>query len=113
MQKHFPPIHFYFIRLEVQNYQSMQALIFAVEKINKNPDLLPNVTLGFKIFDTCTVLRRAAEGTLWMLSGEEQIVPNYHCGEEGTLAGIIGDSGSTRSILMAQILGLYRYPQVR
>ncbi|XP_056425655.1 extracellular calcium-sensing receptor-like [Hyla sarda] len=110
-QKYFNPLHFDSIRLEGQNYQSMQAFIFTVEEINKNPDFLPNITLGFKIFDTCTVLRRAAEGTLWMLSGGEESVPNYHCGE-GTLAGIVGDSGSTRSILMAQILGLYRYPQI-
>ncbi|XP_069618635.1 extracellular calcium-sensing receptor-like [Ranitomeya imitator] len=99
-------------RLEVRSFQSMQALIFAVEEINKNPDLLPNITLGFQIYDTCTVVRRAAEGTLWMLSGGETSVPNYQCGDEGTLAGIVGDSASTRSILMAQILGLYSYPQI-
>ncbi|XP_073507524.1 extracellular calcium-sensing receptor-like [Phyllobates terribilis] len=99
-------------QVEVQSYQIMQALIFAVEEINTNPDILPNITLGFQIYDTCTILRRAAEGTLWMLSGGEPSVPNYRCGEEGTLVGIVGDSASTRSILMAQILGLYRYPQI-
>ncbi|XP_073510938.1 extracellular calcium-sensing receptor-like [Phyllobates terribilis] len=98
--------------LEVRNYQMMQSFVFAVEEINKNPDLLPNITLGFQIYDTCTVVRRAAEGTLWMLSGGEPSVPNYRCGEEITLAGVVGDSASTRSILMAQILGLYRYPQI-
>ncbi|XP_053319880.1 extracellular calcium-sensing receptor-like [Spea bombifrons] len=98
--------------LEFQNFQSMQSLIFAVEEINMNPDLLPNITLGFHVFDTCTVLRRAAVGTLWMLSGGNESIPNYQCQEKAQLAGIVGDSGSTRSILMAQILGLYRYPQI-
>uniref|UniRef100_A0A8C5MJ02 G-protein coupled receptors family 3 profile domain-containing protein n=1 Tax=Leptobrachium leishanense TaxID=445787 RepID=A0A8C5MJ02_9ANUR len=99
-------------KLEVQNYQSMLAMIFAVEEINARPDLLPNITLGYQIYDTCTVLRRAAEGTMWMLSGGSESIPNYRCYGPSRLAGIIGDSGSTRSILMAQILGLYRYPQV-
>ncbi|XP_077118667.1 extracellular calcium-sensing receptor-like [Ranitomeya variabilis] len=99
-------------QFDVQNYQFMQALIFVLEEINKNPDLLPNITLGFQIYDTCTAVRRAAEGTLWMLSGREPSVPNYRCGEGGTLAGIVGDSGSTHSILMAQMLGLHRYPQI-
>ncbi|XP_018416490.1 PREDICTED: extracellular calcium-sensing receptor-like [Nanorana parkeri] len=98
--------------LELDNYQSMQAMIYAIEEINKSPDLLPNITLGYQIFDTCTVLRRAAEGTLWMLSGGKESVPNYRCEQTGAFAGIVGDSGSTRSILMAQILGLYRYPQI-
>ncbi|KAM5171741.1 extracellular calcium-sensing receptor-like [Mantella aurantiaca] len=98
--------------LELDNYQSMQAMIYAIEEMNKNPDLLPNITLGYQIFDTCTVVRRAAEGTLWMLSGGKESVPNYRCEKTNTFTGIVGDSGSTRSILMAQILGLYRYPQI-
>ncbi|KAM4749223.1 extracellular calcium-sensing receptor-like [Rhinophrynus dorsalis] len=93
-------------------YQSMQALIFAVEQINSSPDLLPNITLGFQIFDSCSAVRRAVQGTLWMLSGGEEITPNYHCHNGAPLAGIIGDSASTRTILMAQILSLYRYPQI-
>ncbi|XP_041441613.1 extracellular calcium-sensing receptor [Xenopus laevis] len=93
-------------------YQIMQALIFAVEEINADPELLPNITLGFQIFDTCTTLKEAAKGTLWILSGGQVITPNYHCHKGAPLAGIIGDSGSTRSILMAQFLGLYRYPQI-
>ncbi|XP_053575479.1 extracellular calcium-sensing receptor-like [Bombina bombina] len=90
----------------------MQALIFAVAEINMNPHILPNITLGFQIFDTCTVLRRATEGVLWMLSGYQESVPNYRCQKGAPLAAVIGDSGSTRSILMAHILGLYRYPQI-
>ncbi|CAH2272622.1 extracellular calcium-sensing receptor-like [Pelobates cultripes] len=91
---------------------SFQAMIFAMEKINANSDLLPNITLGFKIFDTCSAMRRAVEGTFWMLSGGSKSIPNYQWQEKTHLAGIIGDSGSVRSILMAQILGIYRYPQI-
>ncbi|XP_018107056.2 extracellular calcium-sensing receptor [Xenopus laevis] len=90
----------------------MHALIFAVQEINADPELLPNVTLGFQVYDACNTLRRAAQGTLFMLSGGKGITPNYHCDKGTRLAGIIGESGSTRSILMAQILGLYWYPQI-
>ncbi|XP_041444881.1 vomeronasal type-2 receptor 1 [Xenopus laevis] len=91
----------------------MQALVFAVEEINRDADLLPNITLGFHIFDTCTVLRRAVEGTLWMLSGGGGgIIPNFNCHKTAPLAGIIGDSGSSQSILMAQILGLSQCSQL-
>ncbi|OCT90659.1 hypothetical protein XELAEV_18019276mg [Xenopus laevis] len=92
-------------------YQNMRALIFAVEEINSDPELLPNITLGYQVFDTCFTLRKAAQGTLSVLSGGEEITPNYHCLKGAPLAGIIGDSWTTTSILMAQILGLYRYPQ--
>ncbi|XP_041441598.1 extracellular calcium-sensing receptor [Xenopus laevis] len=99
-------------RFGIEPYQSLQALTFAVDQINADPELLPNITLGFQVYDTCRTLRRAAQGTFAMLSGGEEIIPNYHCNKGAPLAGIIGDSGSTRSILMAQILGLNRYPQI-
>eukprot|EP00079_Xenopus_tropicalis_P023404 XP_012815783.1 PREDICTED: extracellular calcium-sensing receptor-like [Xenopus tropicalis] len=93
-------------------YQTMQALIFAIEEINADTELLPNVTLGFQALDSCNTLRRAAQGTLSMLSGGKEAIPNYHCHGGTPFAGLVGDSGSTRSILIAQILGLYRYPQI-
>ncbi|XP_018416491.1 PREDICTED: extracellular calcium-sensing receptor-like [Nanorana parkeri] len=98
--------------LDPQKFQRMQAMIFAIEEINKNPDLLPNITLGYWILDSCSVIIRAAGGTLWILSGGKESVPNYRCEGKGTFAGIVGDSGSAGSIIMAQILGLYRYPQI-
>ncbi|XP_041441615.1 vomeronasal type-2 receptor 1 [Xenopus laevis] len=93
-------------------YKSMRALVFAVEEVNADPDILPNITLGYQIFDTCNTLRRASQGTLWILGGGQEIIPNYYCSRGETLAGIIGECGSTPSIIMAQILGLYRYPQL-
>uniref|UniRef100_F7B4I5 G-protein coupled receptors family 3 profile domain-containing protein n=1 Tax=Xenopus tropicalis TaxID=8364 RepID=F7B4I5_XENTR len=89
-----------------------RALVFAVEEVNANPEILPNITLGYHIFDTCNTLRRAAQGTLWILSGGQEIIPNYYCAGGDPLAGVIGECGSTPSIIMAQILGLYRYPQI-
>ncbi|MEE6512413.1 hypothetical protein FKM82_019376 [Ascaphus truei] len=97
---------------ESQRYQGLRAMIFAIDEINSNPDLLPNITLGFQIFDTCVSMRRAIEGTLWMLSGGQGSIPKYRCHKGPPLAGVIGDSESTRSMLMAHILGLYRYPQI-
>ncbi|XP_031754146.1 vomeronasal type-2 receptor 26 [Xenopus tropicalis] len=99
-------------RFATEYYYSMQALIFAIKEINADPALLPNVTLGFQVFDTCLALRKAIQATLQMMSGRGEITPNYHCRKESPLAGIIGDSESTGSILMAQILGLNRFPQI-
>ncbi|XP_069816507.1 extracellular calcium-sensing receptor-like [Dendropsophus ebraccatus] len=93
-------------------YQDAQALHFAVEEINKTPNILANITLGFQIFDSYLVLQRAVSGTLQMLSGHGQPVPNYQCNQDSRLAAMIGHSASTYSIAMAHILGLYRYPQI-
>ncbi|XP_018107044.1 extracellular calcium-sensing receptor [Xenopus laevis] len=99
-------------RFATEHYQTMHAIPFAVKEINEDPELLPNITLGFQVFDTCNSLRRTAEGTLMMVSGGQDIMPNYNCFSKTPLAGIVGDAGSSRSIFMGHILGLYRYPQI-
>ncbi|KAJ1081084.1 hypothetical protein NDU88_001268 [Pleurodeles waltl] len=52
----------------VENYESLQAMVFAIE-INKNPNFLPNTSLGFRIYDSCRVMQRSLEGTLWFFAG--------------------------------------------
>eukprot|EP00079_Xenopus_tropicalis_P023368 XP_012815732.1 PREDICTED: extracellular calcium-sensing receptor-like [Xenopus tropicalis] len=99
-------------RFLLETYQQFQAMRFALDEINKSPTLLPNVTLGFYVYDSCAHLRKEQEGTLWMLTGMNKTVPNYCCQEWPRLAAVLGHSVSTYSILMAHVLGLYRYPQI-
>ncbi|XP_043932263.1 extracellular calcium-sensing receptor-like [Protopterus annectens] len=95
-------------------YRWVQCMMFAIDAINENPTILPNLTLGFRIYDTCQTVARTLHGTLWMLTGEDVPVPNYHCHGHtlSSLAAIIGDSSSGCTIPMAQLLGLYRHPQI-
>ncbi|XP_075060982.1 vomeronasal type-2 receptor 26-like [Mixophyes fleayi] len=95
-----------------ETYQQFQALRFAVEEINRNPEVLPNVTLGFLTYDSCSELHKELEGTLGMITGHRQAIPNYFRLGRPPMAAILGHSMSTYSILLAHILGLYRYPQV-
>ncbi|XP_053575470.1 extracellular calcium-sensing receptor-like [Bombina bombina] len=99
-------------KFRFENYQRVQALRFAVEEINYSQNLLPNITLGFHIYDSCTVLQRVLAGTLQLLTGYVQPVPNYWCHQHVPMAAFIGHSISTYSMLIAHILGLYRYPQI-
>ncbi|XP_069463316.1 extracellular calcium-sensing receptor-like [Ambystoma mexicanum] len=100
-------------RFSFQYYQwHVQSMVFAIEEINKNPNFLPNITIGFQIYDTCRLLQQALHGVLWTLTGNQQPIPNYRFEKNHSPSVIIGESGSTRSIMMARILGLYRYPQI-
>ncbi|OCT90632.1 hypothetical protein XELAEV_18019249mg [Xenopus laevis] len=99
-------------RFLLETYQQFQAMRFALDEINKSLTLLPNITLGFYVYDSCAHLRKELEGTLWMLTGMNKTIPNYCCQKWPRLAAVLGHSISTYSILMAHILGLYRYPQI-
>ncbi|XP_068129506.1 extracellular calcium-sensing receptor-like [Hyperolius riggenbachi] len=99
-------------KLSLETYLQIQIVKFATTEVNKNSESLPNITLGFQVYDSCSMLQRELQGTLWMLTGQSRAIPNFQCQRKEKLAAIIGHSTSTYSILMAHILGLSRYPQI-
>ncbi|XP_030053531.1 extracellular calcium-sensing receptor [Microcaecilia unicolor] len=98
--------------LQFNMFQYMQAMVFALEEINQNASLLPNVTLGFWIYDSCDSQTRSLQGTMWQLTRHKTPIPNYTCRGTSPLAVVIGDSKSFMSIPMAQLLGVYKHAQI-
>ncbi|KAM8939632.1 vomeronasal type-2 receptor 26-like [Pelodytes ibericus] len=103
---------FYVILIDHGQYRSLLAFIFAIDEINKDLNILPNVTLGYHVYDSCGDAMKAIQGVLKILSGNDWEVPNYSCQKRGKVAGIIGDHQSTTTLPMAQILTMYRYTQI-
>nr|XP_028560101.1 vomeronasal type-2 receptor 26-like [Podarcis muralis] len=95
-----------------RNYQHVLALVYAVEEINKNPNLLPNTTLGFHTHENYFNARKTYECSLSILSGRGRAVPNYTCRKQNNLIAVIGGLKSMSSIQMSTILGLYKIPQI-
>ncbi|OCT66451.1 hypothetical protein XELAEV_18042699mg [Xenopus laevis] len=87
-------------------------MAFAILEINASAELLPNITLGFKMFDSCYNEVRSLMGATWMLSGKKNGVPNFNCDKDHMPLAIVGDMPSKASMPLARILGLNRYPQV-
>ncbi|XP_075061826.1 extracellular calcium-sensing receptor-like [Mixophyes fleayi] len=93
-------------------FQQLQALLFAIEEINQDENLLPNITLGVQWYDSCGVIPVNTAATLQVLSGHNMAIPNYRCLHNVPFSSFIGSASSTHSISVANILGRYRYPQV-
>uniref|UniRef100_A0A3Q2V961 G-protein coupled receptors family 3 profile domain-containing protein n=1 Tax=Haplochromis burtoni TaxID=8153 RepID=A0A3Q2V961_HAPBU len=90
-----------------------QTMAFAIDEINRNANLLPNVTLGYTLYDNCVELGIGFRGALSLAGGqEEQIISNGTCTGNLPVLGIVGDSSSTPSIAISSVLGLYRVPIV-
>ncbi|XP_060137199.1 vomeronasal type-2 receptor 26-like [Zootoca vivipara] len=95
-----------------KNYQHVLALAFAVKQINKNSHLLPNVTLGFHIYDTTFSTRQTYHATLKLLSTSRRLIPNYKCDTWNNLVAVIGGLESETSLHIATIIRIYNIPQV-
>lgn len=95
-----------------RTFRWTQTMLFAIDEINRRDDLLPETDLGYVIYDSCFTISKAVEGTLTYLTGQDEAVPNYRCGDGPPLAALVGAGGSDLSIATARILGLYHFPQV-
>ncbi|XP_015281619.1 PREDICTED: vomeronasal type-2 receptor 26-like [Gekko japonicus] len=98
--------------VDTKHYQHILALVFAVKEINHNPRILPNITLGFHLYDSYYNAHMTFKATLALLSSQREHVPNYKCDVQNNLAAVIGGLGSQTSIHMATILKIYKTPQL-
>ncbi|KAM8904502.1 uncharacterized protein AB9W97_008129 [Spinachia spinachia] len=98
---------------DVLGFRQAQTMVFAIDEINRNPDLLPHVTLGYSLYDNCVKLGIGFRAALSLASSrEEQFILEDNCVGTPPVLGIVGDSSSTRSIAISSVLGLYRVPMV-
>ncbi|XP_038044239.1 metabotropic glutamate receptor 5-like [Patiria miniata] len=97
-----------------------QTMVFAVESINRRPDLLPNVTLGFEIRDDCysesmtlyTILSLlGSNGRLMDLDVPGDFRPGIRY-ENSTFLGAIGPVSSSNSILAGMTGSLFQMPVI-
>lgn len=99
-------------RLQPKSYQYLLAFIFATEDVNRNPHLLPNVSLGFDLYNAIHSEWKTLESTLTWLSAVGKAIPNYTCVRKSkSVAAITGNTGAI-SAQIGTLLELYKFPQV-
>ncbi|XP_060232014.1 vomeronasal type-2 receptor 116-like, partial [Meriones unguiculatus] len=88
-------------------------LYFAIEEINKDSNLLPNITLGPHIYNAFNSNKKTLEGPLMWLSGRSDYIPNYKCNTQQKALGILSGNKPEFSAAIATLSELYNVPQVK
>ncbi|XP_028390815.1 metabotropic glutamate receptor 2-like [Dendronephthya gigantea] len=92
---------------EIPGYQYMEAMRYAVEKINNRTDLLPGIKLGTIIYDTCrspTICADKTKEFIQLTLSENKA--------KSRLAGIIGPFVSGNSKIVGSFLRVFEIPQI-
>ncbi|EMP33885.1 Metabotropic glutamate receptor 2 [Chelonia mydas] len=108
---------------EHRGIQRLEAMLFALDEINKDQRILPGITLGAHILDTCSKDTYALEqsldfvrASLTRVDGSEHICPDgsyaIHDDVPMAITGVIGGSYSDVSIQVANLLRLFQIPQI-
>ncbi|KAM6137459.1 LOW QUALITY PROTEIN: metabotropic glutamate receptor 8 [Pterocles gutturalis] len=99
----------------------LEAMLYAIDQINKDPDLLTNITLGVRILDTCSRDTYALEQSLTFVQALiEKDGSDVKCAngdppifaKPDKISGVIGAAASSVSIMVANILRLFKIPQI-
>lgn len=87
-------------------------MIFAIEEINKSEYLLPNVSIGYRIYDNCGSTLSSMRAVMALMNGDEWSVGNS-CSGQSAVHAIIGESESSSTIVLSRTTGPFKIPVVR
>ncbi|XP_062409064.1 extracellular calcium-sensing receptor-like [Sardina pilchardus] len=99
------------ICLNYREFKFAQTVIYAIEEINKNPTLLPQHRLGYRIYNACgysNILRSA----MALVNGVEHVTEGKNCSKTVRAQAIIGHSGSSPTVGFMRIIGRFHVPVI-
>ncbi|XP_030599490.1 extracellular calcium-sensing receptor-like [Archocentrus centrarchus] len=93
--------------------QSSRAMVFAIEEINNSTELLPGIRLGYQIYDSCASVPVGVHVAFQFLNSFDPVFyTGNSCSQSGMVMAVVGDSGSTTSISIGQVISSFNIAQV-
>ncbi|XP_068173663.1 extracellular calcium-sensing receptor-like [Antennarius striatus] len=92
-----------------RTFRWAQTMRLAVDEINQSIKLLPNYTLGYKIFDSCSHPLTGQRAALAVVNG---ITDSLMCRGASPLLSVVGEAGSAQSIVVSRILQPFKIPMI-
>lgn len=90
------------------------AMLFAIQEINNNTDILPGISLGYKIYDSCGSIARGVRVALALANGNEVVsTPSEGpCSRPAQVQAIMGETSSSPCMAIATVIGPFHIPMV-
>lgn len=102
----------FYSSVNLREFRFAQTMIFAIAEINKSKALLPNVSIGYRIYDNCGSTLTSMRAVMALLNGNEWTLGN-NCSGQSSVHTIIGESESSSTIVLSQTTGPFNVPVVR
>ncbi|XP_066540956.1 extracellular calcium-sensing receptor-like [Hoplias malabaricus] len=106
------PLSMMCTNLDLRAFQFSQSLIYAIEEINNSSSLLPGVSLGYKIYDTCSSSAIGVRMAMTLVNGNENSDLDESCTKPAQVQAIIGETYSSVSMAIANSIGSFNVPVI-
>ncbi|XP_039537739.1 extracellular calcium-sensing receptor-like [Pimephales promelas] len=97
--------------VNMRDFRLAQTMIFAIEEINRSQSLLPNISIGYMIYDTCGSRLSTMIATLGLMNGQE-FAEGYKCNGKSPLHAIIGESETSATVIISRTTGPFKIPVI-
>uniref|UniRef100_A0A3P9N5U7 Extracellular calcium-sensing receptor-like n=2 Tax=Poecilia reticulata TaxID=8081 RepID=A0A3P9N5U7_POERE len=97
--------------INLREFRFAQTMIFAIQEINKNDDLLPNISIGYRIYDNCASTLSSMRAAMALMNGHELTLGNS-CSGQSAVHAIIGESESSSTIVLSRTTGPFQIPVI-
>nr|XP_020443466.1 extracellular calcium-sensing receptor-like [Monopterus albus] len=100
--------------LSFRGFQYAQTMIFAIEEINNSTDLLPGISLGYKMYDNCDSITRSVKVALLLTNGNEVVSAPTEapCNRPAEVQAIIGGTSSSPCMAIGTVIGHFYISQI-
>uniref|UniRef100_A0A672PYQ0 Extracellular calcium-sensing receptor-like n=1 Tax=Sinocyclocheilus grahami TaxID=75366 RepID=A0A672PYQ0_SINGR len=96
----------------LRGFKFAQTLIFAIEEINNSTHLLPGVSLGYNIYDSCSSIDQTILSSMSLMNGYKQTLSDTSCSRPPAVYAIVGESNSSPTIALASVVGPFSIPVI-
>uniref|UniRef100_A0A672Z047 Extracellular calcium-sensing receptor-like n=1 Tax=Sphaeramia orbicularis TaxID=375764 RepID=A0A672Z047_9TELE len=85
-------------RINFREFRFAHTMMFAIEEINKSSSLLPNISIGYKIFDSCGSTLPSVRAVMGLMNQQEKTLGKT-CSSQSSVHAIVGASESSSTII--------------
>ncbi|XP_048398344.2 extracellular calcium-sensing receptor-like [Stegostoma tigrinum] len=100
------------LSFQFRGFRFALAMIFAIEEINNDTALLPGVTLGYRLYDSCALTQLSLKAAMAFLNKPEESTSSVNCKRSSIVSAIVAESASTLSLAIAPSVGAFRIPMI-
>ncbi|XP_073709564.1 extracellular calcium-sensing receptor-like [Misgurnus anguillicaudatus] len=97
--------------VNLRDLRMAQIMIFAIEEINRSENLLPNISIGFRIYDSCGSRLSSMSATMAVMNGQE-FTAGDRCNGQTPIHAVIGETESSATVILSRTTGPFKIPVI-
>ncbi|XP_062861032.1 extracellular calcium-sensing receptor-like [Trichomycterus rosablanca] len=105
------PPPFICTRFNLHQLRFAQTMTFVIEEINRSSSLLPNISIGYRIYDSCGTRLLTMKAAMALMNGQD-LTADGTCSGQAVVQAIIGETESSPTIVLTKTTGPFKIPVI-